>query len=152
MGNQTTRAALGCAMMFALCAEGVSDPASVHAYTHCMQWQFDGYTEFDYANGSKLWFVTYPPNFIPDSPFGLLGTVIPSGGGPAVHGQLTGPGILNGNVIFFWLTTDNPQAVANYWGGVRDDGFANGTFFDDGQHTSGSWRSAAPLRCADNGA
>jgi hypothetical protein len=150
VGIRTTRAMLGCAVIFALCAVGVSVPTSVRADTHCMQWRFDGYTQLDHANGSKLKFVAFFESSVRDRP----ARIVPGNGGQSYEG-VVGADIANGDRIYLdfrqsgGVPPGGPQPLAHYEGGVADDGFAYGIVYDDGYHTSGSWRSAAPLRCAD---
>ena len=145
MGVQTARAMWGCAMMFALGAAGLYDPALVHADApHCMQWVFDGYTQFDHANGSKLKFIAFMERNFRDTP----AKIVPGNGGQAID-RLVSADIVNGDRIYLDLYQFSGAPRAFYEGGVADDGFAYGIVYDDSNHTSGSWRSAAPLRCAD---
>jgi hypothetical protein len=135
-------------MMFALCAAGLFDPASVHADTPCRDWRWDGYTELVQTNGSKL--VLYSDT--DEIPQNSGAEIYPPGGGQREFGFIEWGGVQGSFVYFAFRHFIGHSAVQGteviYEGGVPDDGFAYGTFRDDDSHTSGSWRSAAPLRCA----
>jgi hypothetical protein len=137
--EKVARATLGCAMMVAL---GAASPAVVHADTPCKQWTFDGYTEFDFSDGGKFAFGFDGSDIPPDSADHVY--EIPPNGGPAsedyVHGGVFG----NNNLLMF-----TKRLILQ--GGVTDDGFAYGVSVSQTGGGSGSFRSAVPLKCADNG-
>ncbi len=130
---------VGCVTMVAL---GLTTAGVVHADAPCKQWRFDGYTQFDYSDGGKFTFIYWGPNIPFDQP--TLARAIPPDGGPAAVRHVNGYVEGNNHIEMY---TENLIFV----GGVTDDGFAYGIVATiAGDHT-GSWKSAAPLRCADNG-
>jgi hypothetical protein len=129
----------GCVTVVAL---GTASFAVAHADVPCKQWRFDGYTEFDYSDGGKFAFIYWGPNIPFNQP--TLVRAIPPNGGPVVISQVNG--YIDGNNHLEMYTS---RLV--FIGGVTDDGFAYGIAATTSGDQSGSWRSAAPLRCADNG-
>lgn len=133
------RATLACALMVAL---GTPNAVVAQAVPPCNQWRFDGYTEFDYSDGGKFTFIWYGPDIPFNQP--TLVRAIPPNGGPVSMNEVTG--YIDGNNHIEMYT----QRLV-FIGGVTDDGFAYGIVATTAGDQSGSWRSAAPLRCADNG-
>jgi hypothetical protein len=136
--EKRARATLVCALMVAL---GAASPAIAHADTPCKQWRFDGYTEFDLSDGGKFTFIFYGADIPFNQP--TLVRSIPPNGGPFAWDEVNGYVDGNNHVEMF-----AKQLV--FIGGVTDDGFAYG-IVGRGNTSTASWRSAAPLRCADNG-
>jgi hypothetical protein len=134
------------AVAAAMCATSLVSPATADADAPCAQWRFDGYAQFDFRDGGKVTFFAFTSNLFQDPPIPTV--AIPPDGGSAVHGTIVGA--IGGNAMYGHYS--GSQGTVEFRGGVTDDGFAYGIAYDDARHTSGSWRSAAPLRCADNDA
>jgi hypothetical protein len=137
VARNAARVALMCAITVAL---GAASLGVVHADIPCKQWRFDGYTEFVISDGGKFTFIWYGPAIPFNQP--TLVRSIPPNGGPFSWDEVNGYIDGNNHVEMF-----AKQLV--FIGGVTDDGFAYGIAAKG--NTSASWRSAAPLRCADNG-
>jgi hypothetical protein len=136
--QRLARATLVCAGLAAL---GPASAAVVHADIPCNQWRFDDYTELDWSDGGKF---TFDANGT-SVPEGTLVLAIPPGGGPAKTDKVSGNIEGHNNIHLY-----TPRLYIQ--GGVTDDGFAYGIATDfDLPGRSGSWRSAQPLKCADNG-
>jgi hypothetical protein len=121
---------------------GVAGTGSARADTPCKQWRFDGYTEFDMSDGTRFTFI-YDGVEIPFNQPTFVRSVPPNGG-PVSMDEVTG--YIDGNNHIEMYTKQ-----IMFIGGVRDDGTAYGWEATISGSRSASWRSAAPLRCADNG-
>jgi hypothetical protein len=139
--HKTAGAALVCAAMVAL---GASSLGVVHADTSCQHWRFDGYTELDFADGGKFTFDWDGDDISPDDPAFVY--AIPPNGGPNSTNEVYG--FVGHNQV------NLHSKDLFFFGGITDDGYAYGIAIPNlvaNRGESASWRSAAPLRCADNG-
>ena len=144
------------AMVVVMCAANLVAAAAADADTPCKLWRFDGYTQFDFPDGGKMTFIKVG-RLINFSPMTEVWAIPPNGGAPTLSKIWGGIGFQEGagewglgNTI--WMErffSEGPRQFFN--GNVTDDGFAYGVAFSTGTGRSSSWRSAAPLRCADFG-
>ena len=161
-GWSRSMAAVGLATVaLAVCTAGFD--AVAHANPPCKKWSFNGYTELRSDHGRKLFF-----NTSDSAMHGDAEEVLPPNG-LLVKGHLDGGwyndrfgmefnrGVYPSPVI---VTGDGKALyVEDFDGGVDADGFAYGTqverylLIDGGAEVwnayLGSWKSAAPLKCAD---
>jgi hypothetical protein len=140
------------AMVAVMCAASLVAAAPADTDIPCKLWRFDGYTQFDFSDGGKFTFITFQ-RFI-DFREMVDVLAIPPNGGDVKRSKIWGGiGIEKGGLgNAIWMERIELNGGNDLWfsGGVPDDGFAYGIAFDD-RGSSNSWRSAAPLRCADNG-
>jgi hypothetical protein len=158
-------AAVGLATVaLAMCTAGLS--AVAHADSSCTtKWRFDGYTELRGDNGGTLTFDSSDP--------AINGHATEyRADGRIKHGDLyaspNGAGVGQFRAWFtrdgvVWTPAGDVYFVEDFHGSVDPDGFAHGTqvehiFLNDSNQNPPpevsavyitSWRSAAPLKCAD---
>ena len=141
-------AAIAAAAMWIL---SLGAPAAVNADIPCRQWRFNGYTQFNFQDGRKMQFEWFGP-WIPEPGQETI-DIPPAGGGVGSVRFIYGGVKDSPNGI--WMkrhATFSPNVDVSWFiGGVADDGFAYGITWDSSGTYSSSWRSAEPLRCADNG-
>ena len=141
-------AAIAAAAMWIL---SLGAPAAVNADIPCRQWRFNGYTQFNFQDGRKMQFEW--SGLDPGTRPGNNRHIPPDGGGVGSVRFIYGGVKDSPNGI--WMkrhATFSPYVEVSWFiGGVADDGFAYGITWDGSGNSSSSWRSAEPLRCADNG-
>lgn len=149
---KAARGRLTTAVLAVMCAATLISPPTVGADTPCRLWRFDGYTQFDFPDGGKMTFITWG-RLIDFNAKIEVWAIPPSGGKPTlshIWGGIGFDGLSWGDGNALWMErfmSNGSRQVFN--GGVADDGFAYGIAFNADQSTS--WRTAVPLRCADNG-
>ena len=129
------------AMVAVMCAASLVAPAAADADIPCKLWRFDGYTQFDFADGGKMTFITWG-RLIDFSPMIDVVAIPPNGGSPTFSKIWGGIGFQEGgswkefgNAIWMerFFSAGNRQF---YHGGVTDDGFAYGIALDNARGQS----------------